>query len=171
MGIKKLKITAEPLYTQKKSKGICVASGCNAFTKGNSLCFKHKRIKQKIENPLRYWFDVLRQNARSRGIEFLLTIEEFDKFCKKTGYLELKGKGADNLSIDRKDFRKGYVYDNLQLLTLAQNSRKRWIDLKIMHGGYPTPEELKELYGDFNPLEYHEKPKEETEQDGDDCPF
>lgn len=171
MGIKKLRITAEPLYTRKKSKGICVASGCNAFTKKDYLCFKHRRIKTKLENPLRYWFDVVRQNARSRTIEFLLTIEEFKLFCEKTGYLELKGRGADNLSIDRKDCRKGYTYDNIQLLTLAQNSRKRWIDLKIMLGGYPTPEELKELYGDFNPLEYHEKPKEEPEQDGDEMPF
>ena len=156
----KLKLSNEPLYSQKKRRNVCVVSHCGKSTaKGYVICFKHKREKQKLENPSRYWFDVLRQNARRRQKEFSLTIEEFRKFCAETNYLELKGRSAGMYTIDRKDNKKGYEYGNLQILTVSQNSRKQWIDLKIQYGGYPTEEELKELYGDFDPFKI-----EETEQ-------
>lgn len=156
----KLKLSNEPLYSQKKRRNVCVVSQCSKRSgKGYVICFKHKREKQKLENPFRYWYDVLRQNARYRKVEFTLTIEEFRKFCAKTNYLELKGKNAGSYSIDRKDNKKGYSYGNIQILTLSQNSRKRWIDMKIQFGGYPTEEELKELYGDFDPFKI-----DETEQ-------
>lgn len=89
----------------------------------------------------------MRQNARYRKKGFNLTIDEFRIFCEKTDYLQLKGRGGGNITIDRKDNRKGYSFDNIQVLTLSQNSRKRWIDMKLQFGYYPTNEELIELYG------------------------
>lgn len=164
-----LRISQEPLYSQKKKQGICVVSQCQKkHGKGFLMCYKHVRQNQKYNNPLRYWFDVLRQNARSRKIDFKLTIEQFKIFCEKTGYLELKGKGANDLSIDRRDNSRGYEFDNIRVLTLAQNSRKRWIDEKIRFGGYLTPEERAEFYGDFDPLEALPPIENKTENNGDD---
>ena len=146
----KLRLIPEPEYTRRKKAGKCVVAFCtnSSGNKGKfRFCYKHFRENQKYENPLRYWFDVLRQNARYRKKEFNLTIDEFRIFCEKTDYLQLKGRGGGNITIDRKDNRKGYSFDNIQVLTLSQNSRKRWIDMKLQFGYYPTNEELIELYG------------------------
>lgn len=165
---KRLVYSREPNRSRKKLRGICIISKCRKHSgKGYSICFKHKREKQKLDNPLRYWFDVWRQNARSRGIEFSVTIEYFKKFCDETGYLEKKGQGREGLTIDRKDYTKGYVEGNLQVLTKSQNSRKMWVDAKISRGHYPTKEELEELYGDFDPVKnLPEIPDPEPDEDG-----
>lgn len=158
-----LRIVSEPEYSKRKKQNICVVAYCSnkAGNKGKfKFCYKHHRQHQKFNNPLRYWFDVLRQNARSRNKEFNLTIEEFSEFCKKTKYLELKGKNAGSYSIDRVDNSKGYTVDNMQVLTLSQNSRKKWIDLKIQFGCYPTDKQLEEFYSH---QEYQKRLREERE--------
>jgi len=155
-----LRLVSEPTYSRRRRLGQCVVAFCNnkAGNKGKfRFCYKHHRQHQKFNNPLRYWFDVLRQNARSRKKEFNLTIEEFKLFCDKTNYLKLKGKNSGSYTIDRINNNKGYTIDNMQVLTLSQNSRKYWIDLKIQFGGYPTEEQLQEFYK-------HEKYKEELRE-------
>ena len=172
----KLKLAKEPLYSRKVANKICVVSQCTrGTTKHYKLCFKHKREKQKIENPLRYWFDILRQNAKRREIDFGLTIEEFKLFCDRTNYLEKKGQDAGSYTIDRIKNSIGYYLDNLQVLTLSQNSRKRFIDLKIRFGRYPTEEELAEFI-EASRLPENPEPqietREETEpEDEDIIPF
>lgn len=141
-----LRIVTEPIYSHKVKLCLCTVANCSKKTpKKYRMCYKHKREKQKLENPLSYWYDVLRQNARSRGIDFNLPKSDFKIFCDRTNYLEKKGKNAGGYSIDRIKSHIGYQLDNLQVLTLSQNSRKRWIDLKIQFGRYPTDEELAEF--------------------------
>lgn len=44
--------------------------------------------------------------------------------CKLTGYVELKGNRPQDLSMDRIDFRKGYVPGNIRVTTVSINSKK-----------------------------------------------
>lgn len=164
-----LRLISEPEYSKRKKLKRCVVAFCSNKA-GNDgkfrFCYKHHREHQKYENPLRYWFDVLRQNAKYRKKEFDLTIDEFRIFCERTDYLQLKGRNGGSITIDRKDNRVGYTFGNIQVLTLSQNSRKRWIDMKLQFGYYPTDEELKELYGGEVPD--YSKPIDIEENFGDD---
>lgn len=138
-----MQIIKEPEYTRRKSKGYCVAAFCkNKARAGHRFCHKCAHRYQKETNPLVYWYKSLKQNARRRGKEFSLTKEDFRFFCTSTGYLELKGKEGNKFSIDRIDPEKGYSLDNIQMITLSQNTSKHWIDMKILHGRYLTDEEL-----------------------------
>ncbi len=104
-----------------------------------NLCTKCRRRRQKEKNILRYTFDYLKQNAKRRGKEFILTIEEFKDFCIKTDYLNLKGKNANSLTIDRIDNKKGYQIDNIQAVSLSYNSRKSYFEKDFFekHGYIP----------------------------------
>lgn len=81
--------------------------------------------KYKQKNPEKYYFNILRTNAKRRRKEFILTIDEFIQFCKETGYLQNKGKRKESASIDRIDTNKGYSIDNIQVLSLSDNSIKQ----------------------------------------------
>jgi len=141
---------------------------------GRPMCAKHVREKQKYDNPLSYWFSVLRQNANHRKVEFLLTLEEFTLFCQRTNYLEKKGKKSGSYSIDRIKSHIGYRLENLQVLTLSQNSKKKWIDLKIQFGRYPTDEEISKFIKDSK-LPENPNPELTTKQEinplEDEIPF
>lgn len=138
-----MQLISEPEYTKRRKGGYCVAAFCkNKARAKNRFCHKCAHRWQKENNPLVYWYKILKQNARQRGKEFTLTKEDFKIFCTATNYLELKGKEGNKFSIDRINPEKGYSLDNIQMITLAENTRKHWIDMKILHGRYLTPEEL-----------------------------
>lgn len=82
---------------------------------------------------MKYAFSVLRNNAKRRNVEFTLTFEQFEKFCIKYDYLAGKGKTKESYSIDRIDNSRGYVEDNIAILTLSENSRK---GTKTLHAYY-----------------------------------
>lgn len=171
-----MKEIRQPMYDERRKRGKCVIAHCkNNSHRKDRFCCKHRREYQKLNNPLRYWFDVLRQNAKRRKKDFTLTIEEFKIFCDNTGYLELKGKNAGGYTIDRRKDSIGYTFENIFVLTNSQNSRKRFIDLKLKFGYYPTDEELEALYGGKNYFEEHIKPdydtQEQKEQDPEEVPF
>lgn len=83
---------------------------------------KARRWRQK--NPERYSYNNLKHNSVRRGIEFSLTFEEFKKFCHETDYLRGAGRTCTSLSIDRIDPNRGYILENLQVLTVSENSKK-----------------------------------------------
>jgi hypothetical protein len=77
---------------------------------------------------MRYAFKTLRDNAKRRGHEFQLTFEQFAKFAIRTKYLAGKGRTKDSFSIDRRENWRGYVLDNIRILTVGANSRKKKLD-------------------------------------------
>ncbi len=79
----------------------------------------------KEHHPETYFFNNLRCNAKRRGHQFTLTLQEFKQFCKKTNYLKLKGKTKNSASIDRIRSWEGYNINNIQILTLSENTIKR----------------------------------------------
>jgi hypothetical protein len=117
------------LIIKNKDPKLCCAYRCkNRRQKRDRFCSKHRKRYKKETNPEAYHFDILRSNAKRRGKDFKLTLEEFKLFCEDTSYLKLKGRSAKSASIDRIDPEKGYEYGNIQVLTLAENSAKRHID-------------------------------------------
>ena len=73
----------------------------------------------------------LKNNAKRRGKEFLLTLEQFTDFatCYQINYGKKRTK--DTWTIDRIDPDRGYSIDNIQPLTLSANSEKRWTDVRV----------------------------------------
>ena len=97
----------------------------NEATLKRHRCPKCRSRMYKDKHPEAYFFNALRNNARRRGKGFALTLEEFKEFCRRTGYIEKKGKYKTAYSIDRKDSTKGYSIDNIHILTLENNTRRR----------------------------------------------
>jgi hypothetical protein len=109
-----------------KKKHLCSFKYCRKKRqKRDPLCPKHRHRYNKENNPVSYTYNLLKSNAKRRGKVFELTLEQFKDFCNSTGYIAGKGKQATSLSIDRVDVTKGYTIDNLQILTLRENSVKR----------------------------------------------
>jgi hypothetical protein len=78
----------------------------------------------KTSRPATYVLNMLRHSARKRKLPFTLTVKEFELFCLETGYLELRGKKADDMTTDRKDWNEGYHIWNIQVMTHAENSEQ-----------------------------------------------
>lgn len=107
--------------------------------------------KWREKNKLRYCWQTLKDNSKRRKIPFDITLEEFEQFCIKTDYLIGKGRTKDSYSIDRIDSSKGYTINNIQKLTVSENSQKA---RKILHYDWSNKEgyvtnNLKELNQDL----------------------
>lgn len=118
--------------TLKQKKGTCIVRFCAKHAlarrdrtgKRYKYCAKHRRQRQKETDPIGYFFDALRQNARRRKVGFHLSKKEFAVFCAETDYIRLKGRYKNDMTIDREIPALGYRYGNLQLLTRSKNSSK-----------------------------------------------
>lgn len=91
---------------------------------GKSYCYKCRNRKYRSSRPIPAAYQVLKDNAKRRGINFDLSKESFEAFCLQTRYHELKGKTKESLTIDRKKNRFGYTIGNIQVLTLSENCSK-----------------------------------------------
>lgn len=114
-----------PHQQRIKAKGLCI----------NSLCMKRKRPDANIcsacasrlykeKHPYEYSYQKLRCNARRRGKDFSLTLEEFKEFAVKCNYIDRCGRGYYGLHIDRIDENRGYHADNIQPLINHENIKK-----------------------------------------------
>lgn len=106
----------------KKTK--CATKYCRRTAKHGSLCYKCQHEQRKKNSPYRYWYGVLRRNARRRGKKFALTFEYWVTWCDDTGYLALKGRHKHALSVDCQINDLGYVDGNIRPLLLGENARK-----------------------------------------------
>lgn len=111
----------------------CVTDGCNNLARRHgTVCSTCSHRAWKLAHPIRYCWHTLKRRARRRKIPFSITLPEFEYFCKLTGYIENRGRYKDCASLDRKHVRDsegnvlGYTLDNLQILTVGENSVKRW---------------------------------------------
>lgn len=117
----------------KKRKGICIDKGCrNKAAKQNNSCHAHIKRRYAEKYPVKYAFQTLRNNAKRRGKEFTITLDQFREFCAKTKILLGRGIQKDSLHIDRIDESGGYSIDNIQVLTNSENVKK------IRHYDYLT---------------------------------
>ena len=108
----------------------CATKFCRGHTtkSGRSrFCSKCRSRRWRDKFPLHYSFKNLRVRAKQRGKEFTLTRDEYICFAIKTDYAQMKGKTSLSLSIDRIDDSLGYTKDNIQAITLRENSRKQFV--------------------------------------------
>lgn len=91
---------------------------------GRSECAKCNSRRWRKNNPEIAAFHSLRARAKVRDIPFSLTIREWRQFCLDTGYIELRGTGANDMTVDRKEEQYGYAYFNIQMISNSENVRK-----------------------------------------------
>lgn len=110
---------------RKKAKGICITERCMKPHKdGRNVCTRCHRIAFKNKHPYEYSYGKLRCNARQRGKDFSLTLEEFKEFAVKCNYIDRCGRTYYGLHIDRIDENRGYHADNIQPMINSDNVKK-----------------------------------------------
>jgi hypothetical protein len=124
-----------PKERKKKCKEFpckCFVKHCRRIVKKrdkSNKCSKHRAAAWKEKHPLKYHFNKLRNRARERGHAFTLSFEKYESICLYAGWVtENRGKTGKAYSIDRKRDGEGYHDDNVQVLTLSENCRKRYVD-------------------------------------------
>lgn len=80
----------------------------------------------RANNPAREAYRQIRDRAQRRNQIFRLTFNEFLEAIKGTEYLSRRGTGTTELHLDRIKVHLGYVPGNLQVITTAENLRKRY---------------------------------------------
>lgn len=113
----------QSLFTEVK---LCVE--CGRERKGkHKLCYSCRTRRRRGQDPVWAVYYILRSNAKRRGVKFALTFDWFRDFIlgpEGKGYMEKRGQGAQDLTLDRKVNSLGYVDGNLQVLTRIVNTRK-----------------------------------------------
>jgi len=116
------------MISLQSSRAKCATPYCrkvhNHKTSKSPYCPRCKSRRAKEVNPIKYAFRHLKFRAKERGHVFTLTLEQFEKFVSEKMPLELRGRTADCLSIDRIDPSRGYEIDNIQVMTISENSAK-----------------------------------------------
>jgi hypothetical protein len=111
---------------RKITERYCNSPNCIRLArKGRRKCEVCTKRVYRSNNILMAVYSNLKYNARARRIKFQLTLEEFKDFCEEHSYLELRGKTAASLSIDRIIEDGPYSRGNIQVLPLAANTAKR----------------------------------------------
>lgn len=97
---------------------------------GRKKCETCRSRIRREKYPTRQAFTQLKINAGRRGIKFALTYVYWLEFCRVNRYIELRGTGKFDMTIDRIKAYKGYVDGNLQMLTNTMNAKKQVHDKK-----------------------------------------
>jgi hypothetical protein len=79
----------------------------------------------RANNPAREAYRQIKDRAERRHQIFNLTFEQFCAIPRFDEYIALRGRGIDELHLDRVKVHLGYVPGNLQVLTAAENLRKQ----------------------------------------------
>lgn len=111
---------------KKKQGQYCCAYGCRnkPAEKKGGLCHKHYERKRREIDPVATRYKQFKGNAKKRGIGFFITLEQFRRFCDRTGYIKQKGRRGFAATLDRRCNFHGYYIWNLQILTLRANASK-----------------------------------------------
>lgn len=105
-------------------KKICVDCGNRTKPNDGTRCSTCRSRRRAKNNPVSYFFNLLKVNAKRRGVDFDLTLEQFRDFCVEVDFIKRKGKKITSLTVDRIRADRGYHIDNIQALPLSFNSKK-----------------------------------------------
>lgn len=120
------KSVANRAFSGTQSPARCKTPHCrNPRRKDGRDCHKCHLRAWRQRRPFQAAYATLRDHAKARQIEFALTFEDFRDFALRSHYIDQRGPFAPCLTVDRRDNLRGYVRDNIQPLTRAENSRKR----------------------------------------------
>lgn len=117
----------------------CATAGCgNSRDKKNrrKICQSCRSQQYRQANPEVATYHSRKSKAKHRDISWSMTRSEWHDLCINTGYLELRGRGSADLTLDRKipDPYLGYTYTNTQVITQQENSRKGQVEKRNMKG-------------------------------------
>lgn len=117
-----------PAYrADKKRRGLCATYRCRRGKAGDrTRCWTCNSRLHRYRHPEFYAWVGLKASARKRGIAFLLTFPEFQDFCRETGYMSTKGTTPESATINRKKRHLPYTRDNIELMSHADNSSRRY---------------------------------------------
>lgn len=122
------KVDALKVYdidSNKAKKGKCIVKYCrNSPVSGSRLCSKHKHQRRKVNDPIGYYFDIARQNARARKIPFEIDKKYFTKLVLATDYMKKGGRDNSSLTLERVNNNKGYIKGNVKIISFEQNREK-----------------------------------------------
>jgi hypothetical protein len=123
---------------EPKKRGLCKVIRCRRlarvqvrFRNGqlrtaiNSICQTCESRLFRANNPAVEAYRVIKDRAKRRKQVFSITFEEFCAIPRFDEYIARRGRGTDELHLDRKEVHLGYVPGNLQVLTTAENLRKQ----------------------------------------------
>jgi len=98
---------------------------CGATAQKNrTRCPGCRRASQRAANPLLTAYAQIRDRARRKGIQFALPWDFFTTLAEATGYVTGRGRSVDDLHLDRIDATRGYLPDNVRVVTAAENLAK-----------------------------------------------
>lgn len=80
----------------------------------------------RANHPAHEAYRQIKDRALRRNQIFTITLEDLLRVPRIDEYLERRGRGIDDLHLDRIKVERGYVPGNLQVLTTAENLHKRW---------------------------------------------
>lgn len=117
----------------------CSTKSCRrSAAKNRKQCHTCRSANYRKKHPIRSAYLNLKANSKRRGIEFTLTLDQFNDFCFVTEYVAGKGRSRDSFTIDRIDNSRGYTVDNIQVMTKSANSSK---GKKILVFDYEHPDQ------------------------------
>ena len=116
------KSLATPFPCAYNAKG---APCAHFVAKQGTTCVTCRNRKYRAKDPVKYAWWTLKTNARRRGKEFLLTLEQFRAWPLLNRYMTSKGTGPDDLTIDRIKEEEGYHINNIQILRNVDNVIKK----------------------------------------------
>lgn len=137
----------------------------------DNLCCRCNARRWKASNPFAYFFNALRNNARRRGKEFTLTLDEYRDFAIREGLFSPAGTKYPNRSIDRIDQSRGYHLDNIQVLTISENVRKKYTDYWAKRHAELSDEERAYHEAKRKELEAEIEARRQHEMEYDELPF
>lgn len=95
-------------------------------------CSRHRAAQWKQNSPLKYHYGKLRNRAKERGHQFTLSFLKYEALCIQAGWItDHRGKTGEAYSINRKDSTRGYHDDNVEILTMSQNRRQHYVDMRL----------------------------------------
>lgn len=137
-------------FKQVKRAGRCPVLFCRRESRPASrggpymhrLCSMHAKQLSRLRDPAKALFYEMRSNAKRRGKEWSLTLEQFRSIVAQQDYLDNRGCTKHCLHLDRKKNHLGYHFDNIQIITCSENVAKGNAERRrAFAGAPPLPED------------------------------
>ena len=103
----------------------CNSPNClNDACKWRTKCHKCMARSYRAAHPIMHAYHNIKSRAKVRGHKFKLSFKYFKEFCERTNYTQLKGTGANDMTIDKIIDKLGYVDGNIQMISNSDNVKK-----------------------------------------------
>lgn len=137
----------------------CSQKYCRNIVDVRRVCRRCSNRKYRERHPVKAAYYNLKSNAKRRGKDFDISLQDFERWCVETDYIYGKGRTQHSFTIDRIDNSAGYTIDNIRKISNSENAKKGTRQL----GWYDTPS---------GPVNFHmKKTSYETLQRDDSLPF